>query len=253
MPVLTSEGWLVGNATAIPEEGLYSYSNPEGEQRILMPAKAITGQAFPWPQIAERCKLTRSAVASYARSRWGPGKKEKPWQPVAAAYDSVRPQVEALLGHALWGRFDVVGSLVHLAMPREEAAVTIDLACRFHESGGLGLLAVWCEPPAKILEISKELEARASLEGGKWREASEIFRKTLTDNPQDQRVPWAELGAGVAAMADAQIPVEKTVVIWVSPQKVRLEAKPAQDALEFWCDAVSLARAYRLGFGRENT
>jgi hypothetical protein len=47
--------------------------------------------------------------------------------------------------------------------------------------------------------------------------------------------------------------VEKAVVVWSGPTGVQLEAKPAQEALDAWVDAVSLARAYRLGFGRKNT
>lgn len=203
------DDWLVGDAVPEPAEGLYWHPAPGG--RILMPARVVVSQAFPNRYGApERCKLTRAAVASYARSRWGPAAKATPWAPTAASFEPVRPTIEALLGHGFWQRLDVIGSLVHLAVIRRDAAVTVDLAVRFAD-GGLGVLAVWSGPDDRIHPAA----------------------------------PWAELGAAVAAMSDAGLSLAKAVVLWAGGQGVRLEARPADEALGVWLDAVDLERCLR--------
>lgn len=249
VPITITSGWMTGDATPVPAEGLYL--GPEGPTQILMPAKQYAIEAYHAPAIPERCKITRGAVANYARSRWGPAATDTPWSPTGPAYDAVRGQLEILLGHKFWGRLDVIGSLVHLALPRQEAAVTTDLVIRF-EDGGLGLLDVWPGPPKKITDVPQAWRERA--QGSEnLTEAVRLMDQAISKAPQEQRAVWAELGAGVAALADAQIPIEKAVVVWSGPAGVQLEAKPAQEALDAWVDAVSLATAYRLGFGRKNT
>lgn len=249
MPVTIASGWMTGDATPVPAEGLYL--GPEGPTQILMPAKQYATEAYLAPAIPERCKITRGAVANFARSKWGPAATGTPWSPAGPAYDAMRRQLETLLNHKFWSRFDVIGSLVHLALPRLEAAVTVDLVVRF-EDGGLGLLDFWPGPPTKTTKVPQAWRERA--QGSEnLTEAVRLMDQAISRAPQEQRAPWAELGAGVAALADAQIPVEKAVVVWSAPGGVQLEAKPAQEALDLWCEAVSLARAYRLGFGRKGT
>lgn len=248
MPIRIADGWISGDATPVPAEGLYL--GPSGPTQILMPAKQVAADAYRAPAIPERCKITRGAVANYARSRWGPAATDTPWSPAGPAYDAVKGQLEALLSHKFWGRFEVIGSLVHLALPRQEAAVTIDLVVRFDDGGGLGLVDVWPGPPRKITDVPQAWRKRAQGSKG-LTEAVRLMDQAISRVPQEQRAVWAELGAGVAAMADAQIPIEKAVVVWSGPTGVQLEAKPAQEALDAWVDAVSLARAYRLGFGRQ--
>lgn len=206
--IRSEDGWLIGNAVPEPAEGLYWHPEPGG--RVLMPARAIVDAAHPSRYGApERCRLCRAAAASYARSRWGPTATERAWAPTGKTFDPARPAVEALVGHGFWERIEVIGSLVHLAVLRQEAATTVDLAVRFAD-GGLGLLAIW---------------------------------------PADDRIhpatPWAELGAAVAAMADSGIPLAKVVVIWTAAEGVRLEARPADEALGAWLDAVDLERCLR--------
>jgi hypothetical protein len=248
MPIRIADGWISGDAAPVPAEGLYL--GPSGPTQILMPAKQVAADAYRSPVIPERCKVTRGAIANFARSRWGPAATSTPWSPAGLTYDAVRPQLEALLSHRFWERFDVIGSLVHLALPRQEAAVTIDLVVRFEDGGGLGLLDFWPGPPSRIAEAPQDWRKRAQ-GNANLVEALRLHDQAHAKAPQEQRAPWAELGAGVAAMADAQIPVEKAVVVWSGAAGVQLEAKPAQEALDLWVDAVSLARAYRLGFGRQ--
>jgi hypothetical protein len=212
--VSTENGWLVGDAVPEPAEGLYWHPSPGG--RVLMPAWQIASAVFAGRQLdaPQRCKLCRSAAISLARSRWGPGATGEPWAPTAAAFNPVRSHVEALVGHAFWERVEVIGALVHLALPKRDAATTIDLAVRFAD-GELGLLAIW---------------------GG----VAPLMRPELA---------WAELGAAVAAMADSGIPVAKAVVAWVEgpgdAPKVRLEARPGDQALGLWVDALDLERSQR--------
>ena len=208
--VTTENGWLIGDAVPESSEGLYWHPAP-GE-KVLMPARAIVDPARPSkPGAPERCRLCRAAAASYARSLWGPAASGTPWAPTSKAFNPARQAVEALLSHAFWQRIEVVGSLLHLAVLRREAATTVDLAVRF-EDGGLGVLAIWSGPDDRIHPMA----------------------------------PWAELGAAVGAMADSGIPLAKAVVVWVGGDgAVKVEAKPADAALGAWVDAMDLERALR--------
>lgn len=211
--VTTENGWLVGDAVPEPADGVYWHPSPGG--KVLMPAwsvaTAVFGNQLGAPQ---RCRLCRAAAVSLARSRWGPGATGEAWAPTAAAFDPARAHVEALVAHGFWDRLEVVGALVHLALPKRDAATTIDLAVRFAD-GELGLLAIWGD-------------------------AAPLMRP---------EVAWAELGAAVAAMADSGIPVAKAVVVWVEgpadAPKVRLEARPGDQALGLWVDALDLERSQR--------
>jgi hypothetical protein len=208
--VITQDGWLVGDAVPEASDGIYWHPAPGGA--VLMPARAIVDAACPSrPSAPERCRLCRAAAASYARSLWGPAATGTAWAPTSKSFDSARPAVEALLNHGFWQRIEVVGSLLHLAVLKQDAATTVDLAVRF-EDGGLGLLAIWSGP----------------------------------DDRTHAMAPWAELGAAVGAMADGGIPLEKAVVVWVGGDgAVKVEAKPADTALGAWVDAVDLERALR--------
>ena len=210
MAAILQDGWLIGDAVPEPAEGLFWHPAPGG--RVLMPARAVIDQAFPSRYGApERCKLTRAAVASYARSRWGPAAKPTPWQPTAKSFDPVRPMVEALLAHGFWDRLEVIGSLVHLAVLRRDAAVTADLVVRFAD-GGLGVLAIWSGPDERIHPAA----------------------------------PWAELGAAVAALSDAGLTIAKAVVVWAGAGAgVALEARTGDEALQAWLDAADLERCLR--------
>jgi hypothetical protein len=212
MAVTTESGWLNGDAVPQPAEGLYHFHDRELGTRVFMPARDIVARAFPSrPGALPRCPLCREAAASYARSLWGPSATGKAWRPTSSRFDPARQAVEALLSHAFWGRVEVVGSLLHVAQVRREAATTVDLAVRLSD-GDLGLLAIWSGPDERI-------------------------------HPQ---APWAELGAAVAAMADSGIPLAKAGVVWVGGDgEVRLEAKPANDALGAWVDAVDMDRTLR--------
>jgi len=208
--VITQGGWLVGDAVPEPAEGLYWHPSPGG--KVLMPVRGIVAAGFPsQPGAPERCKLCRAAAASYARSVWGPSASGTPWAPTSRTFNPVRPAVEALLSHAFWQRIEVVGSLLHVAVLRQEAATTVDLAVRF-DDGGLGLLAIWSGPDDRLHPMA----------------------------------PWAELGAAVAAMADSGIPLVKAVVVWVGGDgAVKVEATPADTALGAWVDAADLERTLR--------
>ena len=208
--VTTENGWLIGDAVPESSEGLYWHPAPGG--RVLMPVRAIVDPACPpKPGAPERCRLCRAAAASYARSLWGPAATGTPWAPTSKAFNPARTAVEAMLNHGFWQRIEVVGSLLHLAVLRREAATTVDLAVRF-EDGGLGVLAIWSGPDDRIHPMA----------------------------------PWAELGAAVGAMADSGIPLAKAVVVWVGGDgAVKVEAKPADAALGAWVDAMDLERALR--------
>jgi hypothetical protein len=209
MTVTTESGWLIGDAVPQPAEGLYHFHDRELGTRVFMPARDIVNRAFPLrPGALPRCPLVREAAASYARSLWGPAATGSAWRPTYSRFDPARQAVEALVSHAFWTRNEVIGSLVHIAQPRHESATTVDLAVRFAD-GGLGLLAVWSGPDERI-------------------------------HPQ---VPWAELGAAVASCADSGIPLAKAGVVWVAADGVvKLEARPADDALGAWVDALDLDR-----------
>lgn len=209
--VTTENGWIIGDANPIPEEGLYT-TDVNGEAKILMPTKIIVDEAFLSREGApDRCKLLRSACANYARSKWGPAIKQQPWKANAPIFNDVRSTIDKLLTSPFWDRIDVVGSLVHMRLLRQEAATTVDLIVRFADGGGLGLLAVWSGPDERIHE----------------------------------KTPWAEIGAGVAAMSDSGIILEKTGIIWVSEKGVKIEAKPADESLQLWVDAINFAGAQR--------
>jgi hypothetical protein len=208
--VTTRAGWLVGDAVPEPPEGLYWHPEPGG--KVLMRVRSIVEVAYPdRPGAPARCQLCRAAAANYARSRWGPGNTDQPWAPTSTRFDPARPAVEALLGHPFWSRNEVVGSLLHVAVLRQEAATTVDLSVRL-EDGGLGLLAIWSGPNNRIHPLA----------------------------------PWAELGAAVAACADSGLPVEKAGVIWVAGSgAIKLEARAGDEALRIWVDAVDLERTSR--------
>jgi hypothetical protein len=186
-----------------------------------MPARDIVARAFPSrPGATQRCPLCREAAASYARSLWGPSATGTAWRPTSSRFDPARKAVEALLSEGFWQRNEVIGSLIHIAQPRRESATTVDLAIRFPD-GGLGLLAIWTllkdpePPPPGVLRLP-------------------------VVHPD---APWAELGAAVASCADSGIPLAKAGVAWVGGDgEVRLEARPANDALGLWVDALDLAR-----------
>jgi len=192
--VTTQNGWIVGDASP-PSGGMYSCPTPawlpdwEGEEYPLEPVKLLIDMAFPSPGAPARCQLTRLAAASYAQSVWGPKRRETPWQPTASRWDPERPEIEALLAHPMWGGLDVVGSLIHLALPRHQAAVTLDLVTRSRKDGLLSAFSIWNGPHPRI-------------------------------NP---KAPWADLGAAVAALSDADMPIERAGVIWVNDGKVRLQ------------------------------
>ena len=208
--VTTENGWLIGDAVPESSEGLYR--QPAPGEAFLMPVRAIVDPACPsQPGAPERCRLCRAAAASYARSLWGPAATGTPWAPTSKSFNPARTAVEAMLNHGFWQRIEVVGSLLHLAVLRREAATTVDLAVRF-EDGGLGVLAIWSGPDDRIHPMA----------------------------------PWAELGAAVGAMADSGIPLAKAVVVWVGGDgAVKVEAKPADAALGAWVDAMDLERALR--------
>jgi len=210
MAVTTQGGWLVGDAVPEPVEGLYWH--PGRGAQVLMPTRAIVDAAFPSrPGAPERCRLCRTAIASHARSLWGPAASGRPWVPISRTFDLARPAVDALVSYGFWNRIEVVGSLLHVAVLRQEAATTVDLAVRFHDSG-LGLLAIWSGPDDRIHPLA----------------------------------PWAELGAAVAAMADSGIPLATVVLVWAAADgAVKLEAKPADEALGAWVDAVDMERTLR--------
>lgn len=131
--------------------------------------------------------------------------KNKDWKP-SVKFDSARLMIDQLLGHQLWERMEILGAMIHLIIPQHDAAVTVDIAARLG-SKGLGLLAVWPED-VKISTC----------------------------------VPWAELGGAVATLADRGVMIDVCSVIWVSPDKVRIELRNSDESLQAWVDALDLAR-----------
>lgn len=211
MSIKLCNGWVMGDANPVPEEGLYT-TTINDEVKILMPIRTIIDEAFFTKEGApDRCKLLRLACANYARSKWGPAIKEKEWQPNAPAFDLVRKSVQNLLSDGFWDRIDVLGSLVHMRLMRQEAATTIDLVVRFADTDNLGLLAIWNGPDERI-------------------------------HPKS---PWADIGAGVAAMSDSGLLLERTGIVWVSEEGITLEAKPADESLQLWIDACDITRVER--------
>lgn len=210
--VSTENGWIIGDASP-PSGGMYSCPTPawltdwEGEEYPLEPVKLLIDMAFPSPGAPARCQLTRLAAASYAQSVWGPKRRETPWRPTASRWDPERPEIEALLAHPVWSGLDVVGSLVHLALPRHQAAVTLDLVTRSRKDGLLSAVSIWNGPDSRI-------------------------------NP---KAPWADLGAAVAALTDGGIPIARAGLIWVSDGKARLQVAKGEkvDAVvSCWLDVL---------------
>ena len=210
--VSTQEGWIVGDASP-PSGGMYSCPTPawlpdwEGEEYPLEPVKLLIDMAFPSPGAPARCQLTRLAAASYAQSVWGPKRRETPWQPTASRWDPERPEIEALLAHPMWGGLDVVGSLIHLALPRHQAAVTLDLVTRSRKDGLLSAVSIWSGPHPRI-------------------------------NP---KTPWADMGASVAALTDAGVPIERAGLIWVSAEGLKFEVRQGAEVdavVACWLDVL---------------
>lgn len=214
MITTNDNGWIVGDAKAEPIERdcspppipLYSCEKPsnyvppvgssagDGDRLLLRPAHEAINLASPSPGY-ERSKILRGAVAQWVRSKWGEGATGEAWEPIEAKYDDIRPGLEALFAHRLWDRFDVIGSIVHFAIPRREACATVDLVVRFREAGDIGLISIWNGPDLRI-------------------------------NPD---AVWADLGAAAEAMEISCIPVSKLAVIYVSNDKIKLEAKSGED------------------------
>jgi hypothetical protein len=210
--VTTENGWIVGDASP-PSGGMYSCRKPawltdrEGDEYPLEPVKLLIDMAFPSPGAPARCQLTRLAAASYAQSVWGPKRRETPWRPSTSRWDPARAEIETLLAHSMWGGLDVVGSLIHLALPRHQAAVTLDLVTRSRKDGLLGAVSIWNTHPRT--------------------------------NP---KAPWADLGASVAALADAGVPIERAGLIWVSAKGVSFEARQGaevDDVVARWLDVLN--------------
>jgi hypothetical protein len=173
----------------------------------LEPVKLLIDLAFPSPSAPERCHLTRLAAANYVQSVWGPKRRETPWKPTSSRWDAARPGIEALLAHSMWRQVDVVGSLVHLALPRHQAAATLDLLMRSRRDGLLSAASIWSGPDPRI----------------------------------DARVPWADLGASVAALSDSGIPIERAGLIWVSERGVTLDVGQGSEVdavVEAWVDVL---------------
>jgi hypothetical protein len=210
--VTTENGWIVGDASP-PSGGMYSCRKPawltdwEGDEYPLEPVKLLIDLAFPSPGAPARCQLTRLAAASYVQSVWGPKRRETPWKPSASRWDPARAGIETLLAHPMWGGLDVVGSLIHLALPRHQAAVTLDLVTRSRKDGLLSAVSIWNAHPQT--------------------------------NP---KAPWSDLGASVAALADAGVPIERAGLIWVSAKGVAFEARQGaevDDVVACWLDVIA--------------
>ena len=236
--ITTSEnGWIIGDAKAEavekqstcnpPPTPLYScekpakYVTPEGsypcdsDRLLLRPAFETVGLVYPSPGY-ERSKILRGAVAQWVRSKWGSDPASE-WAPVDSKYDDIRPGLEKLFAHKLWERFSVVGSILHLAIPKRQIAATVDLAVRFNDSGGLGLISVWNGPDIRV-------------------------------HPS---AVWADLGAAAEAMEINNLPVEKLGVIWISNENIKIEAKAGLDTgvnecQNLWFDAIKLAKSARV-------
>jgi len=188
---------LKSDCTPEPAEGIFWHPGPP-DGRILMPAAVVVAGGFPSdPAAPPRCKALRMAMIGRARDK---GYKPKPGS---------NPAVKALLSDGFWERITIEATVLHLALVRNDAAVTVDVVARFKD-GRLAFLAVWPEDRDRLI------------------------------NPS---APWAELGAGVAAAADRGLMVDKVGLIWAG-EKVKLEAADPNKALGLWCDAVDLHRFY---------
>jgi hypothetical protein len=210
--ITTENGWIIGDASP-PSGGMYSCPTPawltgwEGETYPLEPVKLLIDIAFPSPGAPARSQLLRLAAANYVQSAWGPKRRAMPWQPSSSQWEPERPVIEALLAHPLWGGLDVVGSLVHLALPRHQAGVTLDLVTRSRKDGLLSAVSIWSGPHPRI-------------------------------HPS---APWADLGAAVAAMADAGVPIARAGLVWASAEGVRIEVRQGQEVdavVACWLDVL---------------
>jgi hypothetical protein len=187
---------LTSDCTPEPAEGIFWHPGPPGG-RVLMPAAVVVAGGFPSdPAAPPRCKALRMAMISRAR--------DEKYQPKPGSPSSVA----ALLADGFWDRITIEATVIHLALPRNDAAVTIDVVARFKD-GKLALLAVWPQNTGELINHS---------------------------------APWAELGAGVAAAADRGLIVDKVGLIWAGEQGCKLEAADPNKALGLWCDAVDLHR-----------
>lgn len=185
---------LVSDCVPEPAEGIFWHPSPP-DGKILLPAAAIVASGFPnQPNAPLRCKVLRGAMIGRARE----GAKYKAKTETAA--------VRSLLTDAFWERITIECVLLHLALPRNDAAVTIDIIARFKD-GKLALLAAWPEDKEGLINA---------------------------------KAPWAELGAGVAAMADRGVMVDKVGLVWAGEGGCKLEAADPNKALGLWCDALDL-------------
>lgn len=236
MITTASNGWIVGDAKAEKTEKqsipLYSCEKPakyitpegsfqcEGDRLLLRPAFETVNYAYPSPGY-ERSKVLRGAVAQWVRSRWGSDAGEA-WQPTEDKYDDIRPGLEKLFSHKLWDRFSIIGSILHLAIPKRQIAATIDLAVRFNDSGGIGLVSIWNGPDIRV----------------------------------HPNAAWSDLGAAAEAMEINGLPIEKLGVIWVSNEAIKIEAKAGLDegvneCQNLWYDAIKLANHARVAAAYE--
>lgn len=187
---------LSSDCTPEPAEGIFWHPGPP-DGKILMPAATVVAGGFlSDPAAPPRCKALRSAMIGRAR------------EGEAYQMKGNNAAVAALLADKFWERITIEATLLHLALPRNDAAVTIDVIARFKD-GKLALLAVWPEDPEGLI------------------------------NPH---APWAELGAGVAVTADRGVMVDKVGLIWAGEKGCKLEAADPNKALGLWCDAVNLQR-----------
>jgi hypothetical protein len=186
---------LTSDCIPEPAEGIFWHPAPP-DGRILLPAATIVAQGLPSKKNAPiRCKEIRSAMIKKAKD---------------INYKAINPSraVNSILSNNFWERIKVELTLIHLALPRNDAAVTIDLMARFKD-GKLAILAAWPEDPDKLINSD---------------------------------APWAELGAAVAATADRGVLVDKVGLIWAGDDGCKLEAADPNKALGLWCDAVNLSK-----------
>ena len=186
---------IKSDCTPEPAEGIFWHPGPT-DGKILMPAAVVVAGGFPSDRAAPpRCKALRMAMIGRARDK---DYKPKPGNPAVAA----------LMADGFWKRITIEATVLHLALPRNDAAVTIDVIAQFKD-GKRALLAVWPQDKDELI------------------------------NPS---APWAELGAGVAAASDRGLMVDKVGLIWAGEQGCKLEAADPNKALGLWCDAVDLHR-----------
>jgi hypothetical protein len=132
--------------------------------------------------------------------------KNKEWKP-NAKFSEVQPMVDILLKHQLWERIEINAALVHLALMKHEAATTVDIIGMLGDKGR-GLLAVW---PSDLGQVPAE-------------------------------VPWAEMGAAVARLADRGIMIDVCSLVCVDNEKVKIDLQKADDVLGLWVETLSLSK-----------